>query len=145
MKQLLTSLFALTVVVCSGQKIEPHNQDTTDMLREYRKDILAKGILISPDKITHTGTLSLSIDTLSPSIIRNNLVFNNSTYWQFTTDGSKRMLYSIKADGTIELGDLIIEAVIKGLEKKGYVLIKRVEGQNFIRIYNSLSTKFTNN
>lgn len=47
----------------------------------------------------------------------------NRAFWQYDNIGAK-LLYKVKADGTIELGDLVIEAVIKGLQEKGYVLIK---------------------
>ena len=47
----------------------------------------------------------------------------NTAYWQYNNNGNK-FLYKIKADGTFELGDLLIEAVVVGLQQRGYRLVK---------------------
>ena len=100
MKKILTLILTVITVGFFAQKIKPHNQDTTDMLRQYRKDSL----YIKPAYLAQ-GVLPFS---------------GNSVY----SMGNKT-LYSIKPDGSIELGDLIIEAIIKALEKKGYRLMKK--------------------
>lgn len=85
--------------------------DTTiDRLAKLREGEIAKDGMNFP--------LSYSIPSYHP--------FSGSMYFS----SNNQVLYKIKADGTVELGDLILEAVIKGLEKKGYYLIK-VGGSTF--------------
>lgn len=88
----------------------------------------------------------------SGTITMNDSIWKSHNYAYYTIDNGVSKVqrkpieyYRIKSDGTIELGDLIIDAVIKGLEKKGYILMHRDSiGKRFIKVSDLSLTKFNN-